>query len=315
MIHETYALRKQRESRGGEPDVYIYDIASEQLRHQIRMTLSEGIGNFFVRDTFNRGPTPPNSNDVWIKLDRICHKEIFNYLNYMDNKNVSQRFLSFVQTASHMDDFLSGVELGCLSLYDVRTQSKEQRRASLTGDAAIAEINSRFQQHGVGYQFENGQIIRIDSKLVHAEVIKPALSLLMASEFAKANEDFMTAHRHYRTGEFKDCIVAANRAYESMLKAICGLEDWVYVRGDGAAQLVTIVKTKGLFTHDFDKSITAYVAMLKAGLPAVRNDAGGHGDGIAAAAVTAHIAQFALNLTASNVLFLGESYATMKQSR
>jgi hypothetical protein len=55
--------------------------------------------------------------------------------------------------------------------------------------------------------------------------------------------------------------------------------------------------------------------MLKAGLPAVRNDAGGHGEGLAASAVTAQIARFALNLTASNMLFLGEPYDAMKRHR
>jgi hypothetical protein len=55
--------------------------------------------------------------------------------------------------------------------------------------------------------------------------------------------------------------------------------------------------------------------MLKTGLPGVRNVAGGHGDGLAAKAVTAGIARFAINLTASNMLFLGESYDAMKRHR
>jgi hypothetical protein len=121
----------------------------------------------------------------------------------------------------------------------------------------------------------------------------------------------MTAHRHYRAKEFKDCVTAANRAFESMLKAICDTEKWEYGRGDGAAQLVAKVRSKGLFTHEFDRSFDSYVAMLKTGLPAVRNEAGGHGEGLAAVAVTPQIARFAINLTASNLLFLGESYSAM----
>jgi hypothetical protein len=66
-----------------------------------------------------------------------------------------------------------------------------------------------------------------------------------------------------------------------------------------------------LFSHDFDRSLTAYVAMLKTGLPAIRNDAGGHGEGILAAAVTEQIARFALNLTAANILFLAESHSVL----
>jgi len=147
---------------------------------------------------------------------------------------------------------------------------------------------------------------------MHAEVIKPALALLTAPAFAKANEEFMTAHRHYRTGAYKDAVTAANRAFESMMKAICELESWSYGSGDTAARLVTVVNTHGLFTHDFDASVTAYVAMLKAGLPTVRNNAGGHGEGLAAKAVTSGIARFAINLTASNIILLGDSYAALK---
>jgi hypothetical protein len=130
--------------------------------------------------------------------------------------------------------------------------------------------------------------------------------------FTKANEEFLSAHKHYRAGAFKDCITAANRAFESTLKAICDIERWPYDRGDRASELVTKVTNNGLFTHAFEKSLSAYVAMLKAGLPSVRNDAGGHGEGITAPTVTAEIARFALNLTASNILFLGESYRALK---
>jgi HEPN domain len=195
------------------------------------------------------------------------------------------------------------------------TTMNENRGAQQNAVADIEEINRRFEQHSIGYQFENRQIIRVDSKMTHAEIIKPALVLLTAPEFSKANEDFMAAHRHYRANEFKDCVTAANRAFESMLKAICDTEKWEYEKGDSAAQLVKKVKAKGLFTHDFDRSFDAYVAMLKAGLPAVRNEAGGHGEGLMSAAVTAGIARFAINLTATNLVFLGDSYNAMRRRR
>jgi hypothetical protein len=147
---------------------------------------------------------------------------------------------------------------------------------------------------------------------MHAEIVKPALALLAAPVVAKANDEFMTAHRHYRTGAFKDSVTAANRAFESMLKVICDLEKWTYGSGDRASELVTVVNTNGLFTHDFDKGFLAYVAMLKTGLPSVRNNAGGHGDGLSAKAITAGIARFAINLTASNIVLLGDSYAALK---
>jgi hypothetical protein len=187
------------------------------------------------------------------------------------------------------------------------------RGATQAAGDALSEINRRFEQHGVGYQFESKTIIRVDSKFVHAEIVKPALRLLSVKLFAKANEDFLLSHKHYREGQYKDCVTGANRAFESALKAICDTEKWNYDRGDRASELVTKVTSHGLFTHEFDKSFNAFVAMLKTGLPNVRNEAGGHGEGIAAAAVTAQIARFALSLTAANIVFLGESYGVLKQ--
>ena len=74
-----------------------------------------------------------------------------------------------------------------------------------------------------------------------------------------------------------------------------------------------MVSKGGLFTHDFDKGLETYVVMLKTGLPGVRNEAGGHGEGLAAKEVTAGIARYAINLTAANIVFLGDAYAVFKR--
>lgn len=281
MIFETFARRKRQQSRDGEPEIYTYDQAPEHMRHQLCGALSEGIGNYWWGLGYHT--PPPNANDVWEWIDRICRKEIYSYLSYVQATDLRSRFLTYVLHVPDMYDFLSAVEIGCVGLCMISDvygwDEPNSRGAQQKVVDAIEEINARFEQHSVGYQFENGQIIRVDSKLTHAEVIKPALILLRAPEFTKANEDFMTAHRHYRANEFKDCVTAANRAFESMLKAICETEKWEYGKGDRAAELVTKVRNKRLFTHDFDRSFESYVAMLKAGLPAVRNDAGGHGEG------------------------------------
>ena len=150
-----------------------------------------------------------------------------------------------------MDDFLTAVEIGCVALLLLRDKAPEARGTEQRLEESITEINERFEQHAVGYQFENGRIIRVDSKFAHAEIMKPALQLLIAPMFAKANEEFLGAHKHYRAGAFKDCVTAANRAFESMLKAICDTEKWTYSKGDRAPELITKVTNNGLFTHQF----------------------------------------------------------------
>jgi hypothetical protein len=191
------------------------------MRHQICEALSEGIGNYYEGGGYHE--LPPNANDIWEQVDRICRKEIYSYLSYIQETDLRLRFLTYVLRVPDMYDFLSAVEIGCVDLRIISDvygfDEPNYRGAQQKVVDAIEEINARFEQHSVGYQFENGQIIRVDSKLTHAEIIKPALVLLTAPLFSKANEDFMTAHRHYRANEFKDCVTAANRAFESMLKA------------------------------------------------------------------------------------------------
>ena len=122
----------------------------------------------------------------------------------------------------------------------------------------------------------------------------------------------MTAHQHYRAGKFKDAVNAANRAFESALKIICDLEGWTYDSGDRAKELVSLVNSKGLFTRDLDKGLDTYIALLKTGLPIIRDNTARHGEGIAAKAVTAGMARYAINLTASNIVFLADAYSALK---
>jgi len=174
-------------------------------------------------------------------------------------------------------------------------------------------LNGRFCEHALGYQYENGELIRVDNQYLHAEVVKPVLRLLTERQFEKANEDFMAAHENYRHGNYKDCIVAALRAFESTLKAICSAQKWTFRPGDRASDLIKTVRANGLFPDYLGNGFDSYVAMMKTGLPDVRNNAGGHGDAPAALPVPPYIAGFALHMTATNILLLGEAFKTVKR--
>ena len=48
---------------------------------------------------------------------------------------------------------------------------------SIPPDEAIDQLNGRFREHNVGYQYESGQIVKGDSPDSHSEVVKPAEEL------------------------------------------------------------------------------------------------------------------------------------------
>jgi hypothetical protein len=69
---------------------------------------------------------------------------------------------------------------------------------------AISELNFRLTEAGVGYQFEQGQVLRVDSQFVHVEAMKPALVLLSDSRFQGPHQEFLHAHELYRAAKPSD---------------------------------------------------------------------------------------------------------------
>jgi hypothetical protein len=112
MIYETFAYRKQRQSRNGEPEIYTYD-------PQICMVLSDGIGDFEGVS----GYPCPNANALWRLIDNICRKEIYSYIKHIkadiSQPNSKDRYLNFLMTVSDIDDFLSALEIGCVALSSI----------------------------------------------------------------------------------------------------------------------------------------------------------------------------------------------------
>ena len=78
----------------------------------------------------------------------------------------------------------------------------------------------------VGHQFtrrrrRNAAVIRVDSELLHSEVVRPALAYLHHKGFEGPRSEFLKAHAHYRAWETKPTVTEANNAFECTLKAIC----------------------------------------------------------------------------------------------
>ena len=187
-------------------------------------------------------------------------------------------------------------------------QERAQRGIRETADEAIKELNVRFKLAGVGYQFEDGYILRIDSELIHTEIVKPALQYLNEEGFEGPRDEFIRAHAHYRKGEMKDAIVDANNAFESTLKSICLQRGWKYQKGDSAAHLIQVVRDKSLLPDYLDNSFDQLVATLKSGLPKVRGEEGAHGQGAIPSETPDYVAAYALHLAAAQILFLVKAH-------
>jgi hypothetical protein len=208
---------------------------------------------------------------------------------------------------------LDAIELICICFHVyVRGTKLHVHPSDERADAAISEINHRLQEHSLGYQFESGKIIRIDSQFVHSEVVKPALVLLQNPLYQGPQNEFMSAHEHYRKSECKEALVDCLKSIESMLKAICDKRKWAYDPKATCSALVQICFDNGLVPQFWTQHFNALRSTIESGVPTARNRLGGHGQGSAVTQVPDFIAAYVIHQTASVLVFLADAEKALK---
>ena len=208
-VYELYS-RRIRESEESEPDVFQYDHAPESFRTQIVHIWNDAIGTYEVPQAYTSS-YPSNNNDGWTFIrERLCReKGVFALAGSDQPKDDCVRYLL---REKNINQWLDIVEVTFRYINKVvrRLQSRvEARRHGITqkADDAIDELNTRFRYAGLGYQFENNNVIRVDSQIIHNEVIKPALVLLSDPRFSVANDEYLEGHQHYRTGKTDAAVI------------------------------------------------------------------------------------------------------------
>ena len=174
-------------------------------------------------------------------------------------------------------------------------------------DDAIEELNQRFKEHGFGYQFTNGKIIRIDSEFTHTEIVKPALRLLGQKQYAGAQQEFLKAHEHYRKGNTKEALNECLKAFESVMKTICDKRRWSYSNTATAKPLIQVCFDNGLIPSFWQSHYSSLRNLLESSVPTGRNKLSGHGQGTTLEAVPDYLVAYMLHMTASAIVFLAEA--------
>ena len=218
-------------------------------------------------------------------------------------RNRYQELVGFVCYEEDVERVLDAIELSFRYIHNSKTQ---------VADDAIAELNARFREHGVGFQFNGGQIVRVDSEYVHSETITPAIRLLHEKRYAGAQQEFLNAHRHYRKGETKEALNDCLKALESVMKTICDKRRWCYSKNATAKALIDVCFDNELIPEFWQSQYAALRTLLESGVPTGRNKLSGHGQGTAPVEVPGHIAAYMLHMTASTIVFLAEAEARLK---
>ena len=223
------------------------------------------------------------------------------------------RVIDFLLHEEDQEKVLDLVEVSFRLLTRLRLSPEWQSRVPQEKfDRAVTELNARFREYGIGYQYENGEMVRVESQFIHAEVVKPALALLRAEEYAAANAEFLKALEHYRKGETQQCLNECLKAFESTMKAICTKRKWAFNSKDTARELIDVCLKNGLTPPLIHSHIRGVRATLARGIPTLRNGPRGHRQEVHLMDVPPHYARYMLHLTAATIQFFVESEKAFK---
>lgn len=300
--------KRQRQLRGDVPDVYTYDSIPQPLRVQIVHIWQDTIGNHNQCHESYLGAYRAYK----LIVDALCREygvfKLTGAKEYGDRNYLSE-LANFVLQEQETEKVLDAIELSFRVIDRVTRDYNHlhRQRASETADEAIEELNARFQEHAVGFQFIDGEVIRVDSKLIHSEVVKPALALLNDKKYAGAQAEFLKAHEHYRHGNAKEALTECLKALESVMKAICDKRKWQYPLNATCSTLIQCCFDNGLVPVFWTQQFSALRSTLESGVPTARNKLGGHGQGSSIVRVPLHLVAYVLHMTASAIVFLVES--------
>jgi hypothetical protein len=158
----------------------------------------------------------------------------------------------------------------------------------------------RGREHDVIRTLERPKVIMRESEALHSQAIQPVLQLLQRPEYKGANSEYLAALEDYRKNDFGDCLTKCGSAFESVLKIICHRKSWPYDPNKDTANALIKIFLANMKLDAFYEQMLMTTAVLRNRLSASRG-AGPHSK-----SVPRHVALYALNVTASSILFMAQ---------
>ncbi|OHD89209.1 STM4504/CBY_0614 family protein [Sulfuricurvum sp. RIFCSPLOWO2_12_FULL_43_24] len=300
--------KRQKAIRGEVPDVYRYDDLPNTLRVQIVHIWTDALGNNHdYYNTYRHGEGVKSAYKFIV--DTLCREYGLFKLPTADKYNdrmYLDELANYLLQVEEVEKQLDIVELS-FKYIDKLTRNYrylERNNASECADNAINELNSRFKEQGIGFQFLEGEIVRVDSELIHIEAVKPALRLLNEKNYKGAQQEFLSAYEHYRHGKHKESLNDCLKSFESTMKGICDKRKWPYQPNSTAKVLIQICFDYGLVPQFWQQQLSSLRSLLESSVPTGRNKLSGHGQGSTPTVVPDYLVAYMLHMTASTLVFL-----------
>jgi AbiJ N-terminal domain 4 len=239
-VIDLFSKRQRQQAR--HPLVYKYEPIPHPFRIQVIHIWLEALGPYVQihNDWGLSAEEPPLSNHLWkLAADSLSREWGLIRLagEYDDPSIACQKAILAAETERVID--LIEVTFRLIERVVCKLDEYEIKQTRITAlpDDAIAELNQRFHEHELGYQYLAGIVIREDSAVVQQELVEPAIALLHQVGFAGPNDEYLRAHDHYRQGRYPEAVTEANKAFESTMKAICTTRKWPIQTRYGQAAL------------------------------------------------------------------------------
>lgn len=288
--------KRQNKANNKLPETTLHDVLPDKLRTQIV---------YILMDTLGRPNKFREIDKIYQQIKEIICREhgIFNLLDYQPS--VVNEICNSI-TGLEIDMVLDIIEISFRASQHLDETWYRPQYATLNSNDAIDELNERFKENAVGYRFEGGQLIRVDSTIEYQEVTKPTIFLLHNDvRFKPSCDEYMKAHEHYKNGLNKECMNSCLKSFESTMKIICDIKSWKYTPKDGATKLIQICFDNQLIPIYLQSEFSALRSVLESGIPTIRNQVSAHG-GTSNNIADSKLSRYVLNLTGANIIYLIE---------
>lgn len=290
---------------------------SPRLRHALFYALRDTFGEY--DQSFSYISAPFEGNAIWESFHSTLFTSSDEYhafprrASWNSIENVFQ-FFSAASDAGIVDALDYGVFLvvhaaprlhRSYTAYDLR-----QCGVSSAPSQTLAQLDHMLRSEGTIYRIADNELIISADDYTHNEAIVPALQALAEPGFDNALQEFHTALKDLRQGDYADALTKANHAFESTMKVIATKMGWPFNETDTSSKLIGVMVQRGLFPPMRESALSGLRVLLESDVPTLRNrtPSAGHGAGTNSTVTPEPIASYAVVAAAANIKLLMELY-------
>lgn len=258
----------------------------QRLRRRIWQTLVEFDYTYYHR---------PNPNDNWNEETSVL-EQLPSRLRKLYGVEELEAFVGQDNRRASVD--LKGFVLGAYptQVFDVIEMFYDgikKRRSEFQ-----AGVNQTMQHERCPWLLCDGYLFEINSAFLQEHIMQRTHELLAAAPFDGALDEFMDARNDLAARDYKGAIHNAAKAFESTLKAIENVD------AGNAKVLIDGLKQTAFYDQFPEPLASGLGDQVLMSLPYIRNRLGGHGQGSLVVTVPRSVAELAVHLAGTFIVFL-----------